>query len=712
MSQHIGRACRVFWKNDDEWFDGLVDDYHPENGWHVQYFDGDDEWLQQLDPKIIQFDDDDANSIGKASLGNTSLQSNGEDEIVILNIVQAEHELSDSDNEGRLNNSNIKSSPERLMVAPYNTHISENNQLSGRIDEGRGEDEDVRSETQDDGEVKSVGILPERGVLLLGSVTGASNLPNGDGGVFFRVLYVEGGLPSSMFRCKTPIFTSTIMHNNPCFPSWAKGSFRLEMTVPEQSAALTANPTKLTSNKQSHPQARIASRRDETHSDECAFLRESSSFMPSGELLIVVYRERQAGGSDYLGQCSFDLQELARGGVPQRHAIEIECRSLAGSYPLTNRSGSSTANDLAHLDVTLELSWKVPHTSTNGSCKHMTNSDAADSTPKNKAIGDKTTTSKNRSSTSVAESAVPTAASGTSKVAKKKQVPTNQSSASNASRRNRTEQLRIERENKSLQARLASQKSKHPTKHKSIIPPTDVYAIDAQPKKSPEELAGITPSFLKQINSLGAAELLTLRNSLIKDAALNEKTTKELRATNTRLRLQVSKYTLAIEKFKKSGAILPIDSKIALGADAKPAIKFESKDSSIKLELLDADERAGSKEEQELRSEVKHQSKDTESNAELRKGTGKGRLIADSAQLDADPVLVESEATSDSELKELLIEHQALQEMRRGMVERIMMVQTMTKKFMHSIHDAARRDELARLRIDGISARLSGNKGK
>ena len=47
--------------------------------------------------------------------------------------------------------------------------------------------------------------LPDRGVIMIGNVTGASNLPQppcgeGDGRVFFRILYVEGGDKSAMFR--------------------------------------------------------------------------------------------------------------------------------------------------------------------------------------------------------------------------------------------------------------------------------------------------------------------------------------------------------------------------------------------------------------------------------------------------------------------------------------------------------------------------------
>jgi hypothetical protein len=58
MSKHIGRSVRVFWENDQEWFHGVIDDHNPDSGWHVQYFDGDEEWLTDInDANLVQFED-------------------------------------------------------------------------------------------------------------------------------------------------------------------------------------------------------------------------------------------------------------------------------------------------------------------------------------------------------------------------------------------------------------------------------------------------------------------------------------------------------------------------------------------------------------------------------------------------------------------------------------------------------------------------------
>ena len=68
MSKHVGRSVRVFWANDNEWFHGVLDDFHPDQGWHCQYFDGDEEWLTDIHNKdLVQFEDD------GAQLGDTDV---------------------------------------------------------------------------------------------------------------------------------------------------------------------------------------------------------------------------------------------------------------------------------------------------------------------------------------------------------------------------------------------------------------------------------------------------------------------------------------------------------------------------------------------------------------------------------------------------------------------------------------------------------------
>jgi hypothetical protein len=133
----------------------------------------------------------------------------------------------------------------------------------------------------DDGgyHVEDTSGLPHRGVLLIGSVYGASELPapergESDGRCFFRVLFVEGGAKSTMFRCKTPIFNSDVA-DNLLNPRWNndEGSFRFEMVMPKSGSG---------SNQNNHNRGSL----------EKAGV---SGFYLHGEILVAMYRLRENG---------------------------------------------------------------------------------------------------------------------------------------------------------------------------------------------------------------------------------------------------------------------------------------------------------------------------------------------------------------------------------------------------------------------------------
>ena len=50
---YLNRSVKVFWEQDDAYYEGVVDEYHPERGLHVQYYDGDDEWVTTLDGLVF-----------------------------------------------------------------------------------------------------------------------------------------------------------------------------------------------------------------------------------------------------------------------------------------------------------------------------------------------------------------------------------------------------------------------------------------------------------------------------------------------------------------------------------------------------------------------------------------------------------------------------------------------------------------------------------
>eukprot|EP01036_Dinobryon_divergens_P053151 gene53151-71055_t len=166
--------------------------------------------------------------------------------------------------------------------------------------------------------------VPDRGVVLTGQVFGALNLPSveedeHDGRVFFRVLYVEGGSKSTMFQCKTAIFKSDLAMD--LFgPEWDEGSFRFEMVLPEDQVIEALQ----------------------------------------GEILIAVYRNRAKGGSDFIGQASFPLQELRNGGKAFHQHNGVEVRSVSGSYPLIGRQGNIVGDHAnAEVEVDLKLVWQA-----------------------------------------------------------------------------------------------------------------------------------------------------------------------------------------------------------------------------------------------------------------------------------------------------------------------------------------------------------------
>ena len=52
----VGEMVRVFWESENDWMQGVIDEYDSEKGYHVQYFedfDADNEWVRKQD--ILKF---------------------------------------------------------------------------------------------------------------------------------------------------------------------------------------------------------------------------------------------------------------------------------------------------------------------------------------------------------------------------------------------------------------------------------------------------------------------------------------------------------------------------------------------------------------------------------------------------------------------------------------------------------------------------------
>jgi hypothetical protein len=112
---------------------------------------------------------------------------------------------------------------------------------------------------------------PERGILLAGKVLSLKNCPISEDNsmIFFKVLHVAGGDESTLFKCKTAVFTSRSAEHDTLI-EWKNSSFKLEMIMP----SLYGNDPKLT-----------------------------------GELIFAIYRSGLRGNS-VVGQCIFKLGKI------------------------------------------------------------------------------------------------------------------------------------------------------------------------------------------------------------------------------------------------------------------------------------------------------------------------------------------------------------------------------------------------------------------
>lgn len=174
---------------------------------------------------------------------------------------------------------------------------------------------------------------------------------------FFKLSFIEGGPQPILFRCKTPIFTSSLtqissLSNsiNDFFLTWDASSFRFDIVLPKGSS--------------------------------------TSSSKITGDLLLALYCTNSVNSSNVLvGQINIDLSALAQNGTIE-HSLnsKFECRSLNGLVELSspassaassaanlkgNSSSSSSIGLIAESEVQLFMCWKesdfasTPSSSTN-----------------------------------------------------------------------------------------------------------------------------------------------------------------------------------------------------------------------------------------------------------------------------------------------------------------------------------------------------------
>ena len=269
-------------------------------------------------------------------------------------------------------------------------------------------------------------FLHPRGVLLVGSVmsatfeNGDAEIGNGASDILFKVLFVEGGTQPAMFRCKTPIYTSSAVQFSAQGVRWRENPFRFDMIMPD----------------------------------------EGKGFNIYGEIVVSIYRIRITGGNDLIGQATFDLTKMSKSGSLEHFQDDVEGRSLSGKYSLL--VGNRVVGEV---EVQLNIAWKA-------------NAEAVaddDYRPKNSIEQEKARVSKLDKSKNLT-SRPKSAGGGGGGVTTKFVVPPQRKIVSKQAKKQKEDALRIEKENKLL----ASKIQKHKTHGELAYNTGDAKSVVAQ----------------------------------------------------------------------------------------------------------------------------------------------------------------------------------------------------------------------------------------
>jgi hypothetical protein len=390
----VGVRVRLFLDDDGEWHAGMVEEYHPRRGYHIQLFDGQDLWVEKLDDNVeFEKELDLGYTTQTAEKAMETQMSFHDDELAFLQDTEdvLQTDVPDENEEfGR-----------DMEVPDYRAH-QDYNQRAIRVD---------------------LPTLPARGVLLSGSVLGAAGLTTDvedpDGEIFFKVLFVEGGSQPAMFRCKTPIFTSSPVPNSLANPRWNGARFHFDMIMPVDAAQDVRSPY---------------------------------GFKIQGEIIIAVYMSRSSGGNSLLGQTSFQLRDIVETGTVEYFSSGYEGRSVTGAHTILSRSGDISGE----IDVQLNIAWKSLRTDLGASVTASQSKLGLPPRPASAAAtraGSAPRGGASRAPGSARDGSAPRARPA-SAVASKGGVAPPRKIVSNIQRKQREDAARIAKENKKLQHTL------------------------------------------------------------------------------------------------------------------------------------------------------------------------------------------------------------------------------------------------------------------
>jgi hypothetical protein len=472
--------------------------------------------------------------------------------------------------------------------------------------------------------------IPSKGVLLMGTVVGASNLPRvdekeTDGRCFFRVLYVEGGGSSTMFKCKTPIYSSEVTDDLQ-FPQWSEnlGTFRFEMIMPAKA-----------DNSKSAGDLRL-----------------------QGQILVAIYRLRAQGGSEFLGQASFNLTELSQNGTKECHQQGVEARSLNGAYPLIDRFDNAIGN-YAEVQLKLELAW-TKESIQDDEVSPRAGIDTARSEIKMKqgSVSGTVRTHQSGGLQTRPSSAAPLAFRGQSKSNTSVPVPVKVVSAQ--LRKQTEERRRIEAQNKLMQNKLQALG----TRGRKEVTNTIYSNQDqvAEPKQQTSSSASISggrgrSSKNSKDTEPSLEDVSEVWRRLKRDISEREEENLSLRAILTKLKNHSKKYELTTDKLKKQGKPSTISATANESIHDSAASRSPSRSDSI--------------------------SKDQRGPVE-----GLGNAMDE----DIDSI-------ADHELREVLMENITLQQIRRDLIDRARKAKIACEGHIYTISDAQFAETVLRKRI-------------
>ena len=323
MNKHV----RVYWESEGAWYKGIVSELNPVKGYHVQYEDGDEEWIAEEDtrnPHLFLFEDNFENTDDSILLMKNHCYEEDEVSVVVIPQSRQTGTAKEEEEEEEEDAASVLVLSEGRQSAFVDT-------LNGTLSsEGNGEDH-----------LSISSLFPSEDIVLATGKVINVTIPIGTASVrkyttsqlFFRVLYAGGDKSkSNIFQCKTSVFESELANNEISSQRviWNRNAFHFEMDRVQGAGGGSADTP-------SH-----------------------------GDIIFALYQQRSTGGREFMGQAVLSVAKVCAEGsriVPtmqssrDNRAFDIETRKIRDVFALFDRSNSSVLKD-AFITVELTLSWR------------------------------------------------------------------------------------------------------------------------------------------------------------------------------------------------------------------------------------------------------------------------------------------------------------------------------------------------------------------